>query len=108
LWAFEIRRRKDATGKNVILDAERLTQGFVFMPEKFVCDIVPASKERAAMVKREWEEANELLDGKRSLTGWLLVVFKIAVYLSLSGIQLETNQHHALASPYLTAVCLRL
>ncbi|KFY21112.1 hypothetical protein V491_03152 [Pseudogymnoascus sp. VKM F-3775] len=64
LWAFDIKPRKDAAGKDILPDAERLTQGFVCMPEEFVCDIVPTSKERAAMVEKDWEEAKELLDMK--------------------------------------------
>ncbi|KAL4794364.1 cytochrome P450 [Aspergillus venezuelensis] len=64
LWAFEIRPAKDeVTGEDIIPDQERLTQGFVCMPVEFPADIRPRSKERADMVRREWEDAKrECLD----------------------------------------------
>jgi hypothetical protein len=62
LWAFEIKPRMDAKGKPILPDPEKLTQGFVCMSESFVCDITPISAERAAVVEKEWEEAEKLLD----------------------------------------------
>lgn len=62
LWAFDIKPKKDAQGNPILPDPEKLTQGFVCMPEPFVCDITPRSAERAALVEREWAEAQTLLD----------------------------------------------
>jgi cytochrome P450 len=62
LWAFDIKPKKDAQGNPIMPDPEKLTQGFVCMPEPFVCDIKPRSVERAKMVEKEWEEARQLLD----------------------------------------------
>lgn len=59
LWAFNIEPALDDQGKPIIPDPDRLTQGFVCMPEEFPARITPRSKERAEMVAREWEEAQE-------------------------------------------------
>ncbi|OJJ54811.1 hypothetical protein ASPSYDRAFT_210517 [Aspergillus sydowii CBS 593.65] len=65
LWSFDIRPAKDAAGKDIIPDQERLTQGFVCMPEEFPASITPRSKERADRIRNEWEEAQkECLDPK--------------------------------------------
>lgn len=62
LWAFNIEPALDATGKPILPDPDRLTQGFVCMPEGYPARITPRSKERADMVLKEWKEAEELLD----------------------------------------------
>lgn len=63
LWAFDIRPAKDAKGDPIIPDQERLTQGFVCMPEEFPAEITPRSQERAKMVRGEWQKAeSELLE----------------------------------------------
>ncbi|KAL3476681.1 cytochrome P450 [Aspergillus californicus] len=65
LWAFNIEPAIDEKGKPIIPDANRLTQGFVCMPEEFPAKITPRSKDRAEIVVREWKEAeSECLDPK--------------------------------------------
>ncbi|CEL03747.1 Putative Cytochrome P450 [Aspergillus calidoustus] len=59
LWAFDIRPALDESGKEIIPDKDRLTQGFVCMPEEFPATITPRSRERAEMVRREWEAAEK-------------------------------------------------
>lgn len=62
LWAFDFAPPVDARSGEVLLpDAEKLTQGFVCMPEPYAAKITPRSKERADTVTREWEEAKDLL-----------------------------------------------
>ncbi|KAJ5555308.1 hypothetical protein N7535_007747, partial [Penicillium sp. DV-2018c] len=63
LWAFNIEPAKDAAGRPILPDADRLTQGFVCMPEEFPAKITPRSQDRADMVTREWRQAEmECLD----------------------------------------------
>lgn len=62
LWAFEVRPKIDEEERDILPDPERLTQGFVCMPEEFVADIRPRSLVRAEIVRREWEKARDLLD----------------------------------------------
>jgi len=62
LWAFNFEPEVDADGKPIIPDIERLTQGFVCMPEPYQARISPRSKERAELVEKEWSEAKRLLD----------------------------------------------
>ena len=66
LWAFDILPKVDErTGEKIIPNPDRLTQGFVCMPEPFEAYIKPRSKERASIVVREWEETRkENLDEK--------------------------------------------
>jgi cytochrome P450 len=62
LWAFDIKPALDAQGKPIYPDPEKLTQGFVCMPEEFPARIIPRSKERAAVVTKDWEDAKKLID----------------------------------------------
>ncbi|KAJ5155327.1 hypothetical protein N7492_008130 [Penicillium capsulatum] len=59
LWAFHIEPALDAAGQPIIPDANRLTQGFVCMPEEFPAKITPRSPARAEMVRAEWARAQE-------------------------------------------------
>ncbi|KAK3054884.1 hypothetical protein LTR09_004042 [Extremus antarcticus] len=59
LWAFDITPSKDDNGQPIIPDQEKLTQGFVCMPEEFPATITPRSKERADRVRREWKQAQQ-------------------------------------------------
>ncbi|KAK5017381.1 hypothetical protein LTR60_001962, partial [Cryomyces antarcticus] len=62
LWAFNFEPALDEQGREVPPDPEKLTQGFVCMPEPYKARITPRSSERAEMVRREWREAGELLN----------------------------------------------
>lgn len=63
LWAFDIEPQIDKQGDKIFPDPDRLTQGFVCMPEKFPVKIRPRSKERAEKIAKEWEGAQrECLD----------------------------------------------
>lgn len=61
LWAFDIVPKTGADGKPILPDQEKLTQGFVCMPEIFAASIVPRSAERADIVRREWRVCEETL-----------------------------------------------
>lgn len=62
VWAFDISPTMES-GKPVLPDPERLTQGFVCAPEEFPVKITPRSKEREEMVRKEWRDAEkECLD----------------------------------------------
>ncbi|OQO10321.1 hypothetical protein B0A48_04679 [Cryoendolithus antarcticus] len=70
LWAFDIAPMEGVDGKPVIPDQDKLTQGFVCMPEEFPARITPRSPARAEIVRREWREAEtKLLD--RETKQWL-------------------------------------
>lgn len=62
LWAFKIEPALDEKGRPILPDPDRLTQGFVCMPEEFPARITPRSQARADMVIKEWQEAEGLLD----------------------------------------------
>jgi len=63
LWAFNVELALDKQGKLIIPDQEKLTQGFVCMPEEFPAKITPRSRERADIVVNEWKAAEmECLD----------------------------------------------
>ena len=49
----------DSTKNKILPDQEKLTQGFVCMPEEFQATIKPRSQARAEPVKREWREAEK-------------------------------------------------
>ena len=66
LWTFDIEPVVDAVTKKTLLpDQEKLTQGFVCMPEEFQASIKPRSQARAELVRKEWQEAEkQCLDEK--------------------------------------------
>jgi cytochrome P450 len=57
LWAFRIRPAVDQNGNQILPDQEKLTQGFVCMPEEYQATITPRSQQRAEIIKREWKGA---------------------------------------------------
>lgn len=62
LWAFDIQPTLDSNGANIMPDPDEFTQGFVVEPERFPANIIPRSKERAGLIRREWKQAQEQLD----------------------------------------------
>ncbi|KAL2754153.1 hypothetical protein ACRALDRAFT_1041870 [Sodiomyces alcalophilus JCM 7366] len=63
LWAFKIEPAVGEDGKPILPDPDKLTQGFVCMPEEFPAKITPRSEDKANAVVREWKEAEkECLD----------------------------------------------
>ncbi|CAI4215871.1 unnamed protein product [Parascedosporium putredinis] len=63
LWAFKIEPKLDAAGKPILPDPDRLTQGFVCLPEPFEATFTPRSAERTDRVRTDWAEAEaECLD----------------------------------------------
>lgn len=63
LWAFNITPSLDKKGQPILPDPDRLTQGFVCLPEKFPANITPRSKQRAEIVEKEWKTTEkEYLD----------------------------------------------
>jgi hypothetical protein len=65
LWAFRIEPVLDQQGLPIIPDPDKLTQGFVCMPEEFPAKTTPRSKARANLVIQEWKDAEkQCLDPK--------------------------------------------
>ena len=62
LWAFDILPAKDESGNDVIPDGSKLSQGFVCMPEPYQATIRPRSAEKAALIRKFWNEAQKDLD----------------------------------------------
>lgn len=62
MWAFEVLPAKDDSGKDMLPDPEKLTQGFVCMLEPFQALIRPRSEKKARLVRESWSEAQEELD----------------------------------------------
>lgn len=63
LWAFNITPALDGAGNKILPDQDKLTQGFVCMPEEFPATITARSAERADVVRKEWRDAEaESLD----------------------------------------------
>jgi cytochrome P450 len=62
LWAFDIVQAKDEEGRDIVPDPSKVTQGFVCMPEPYKATIRPRSAEKAALIRKYWEEAQADLD----------------------------------------------
>jgi len=58
LWAFNI-TQKIRDGKPVPIDPDKLTQGFVCMPDTFECDIKPRDANRARLIRDDWQKAKK-------------------------------------------------
>ncbi|KAI5240963.1 cytochrome P450 [Aureobasidium subglaciale] len=63
LWAFNIKPTVDpTTGKEILPDPDKLTQGLVCMPEEFLVALTPRDQNRADLVEKEWQEVQQSLD----------------------------------------------
>jgi cytochrome P450 len=64
LWAFDFAPARDATGNDIIPDANDLTEGILVQPKAFPVTITPREDARAARVREEWAKMGSLLDEK--------------------------------------------
>lgn len=64
LWAFKFERERDENGREIIPDIERLTEGAAVLPETFLAKITVRSEEKARVVREQWREAKNNLDGR--------------------------------------------
>ncbi|CAN9193775.1 unnamed protein product [Alternaria alternata] len=62
LWAFNFRKAVDADGKEIVPDADDLTEGLFVLPKAFPAKIVPRGPERIKTIKAEWKKMEGLLD----------------------------------------------
>lgn len=62
MWAFDILPAKDTDGNDILPDPDKLTQGFVCMPEPFPAVIRPRSDKKARLIRQAWAEAQQELD----------------------------------------------
>ncbi|KAK3497921.1 cytochrome P450 [Neurospora hispaniola] len=63
LWGFNIAPKIGVDGKEIIPDQEKLTQGFVCMPEEYPATITPRDERRKGIMEEEWFAAErECLD----------------------------------------------
>jgi cytochrome P450 len=64
LWGFNI-TQKIRDGKLVPINTDKLTQGFVCMPDTFECEIRPRDAYRARIIREEWQECmTEYIDSE--------------------------------------------
>ncbi|KAK2057163.1 cytochrome P450 [Colletotrichum caudatum] len=63
LWAFRLERAVDGRGAEVVPDADDITDGVLVQPRPFPARITVRSEAHAQIVRKEWEAAQELLDG---------------------------------------------
>jgi hypothetical protein len=54
LWGFNI-TPKVRDGKPVAINPDKLTQGFVCMPDTFECEITSRDEKRARLIREDWE-----------------------------------------------------
>lgn len=62
LWAFNFEIAEDEEGKRMVPDQEKLTEGLLVLPQKFLAKIVPRSEEKAKQVKEEWTKVESKLN----------------------------------------------
>jgi len=62
LWGFEIRPKKDSSGKDILPDPEDLIVGITAIPAPYMADIRPRSEKKAEIIRRDWDDAKKLLD----------------------------------------------
>jgi cytochrome P450 len=59
LWAFDFTRPLNEQGKEIVPDPDAVTQGFVCAPVPYKAIISPRDEKRAALVRKEWEDAQK-------------------------------------------------
>ncbi|OSS45047.1 hypothetical protein B5807_09229 [Epicoccum nigrum] len=62
LWAFEFHKAVGADGKEIVPDADDLTEGLFVLPKAFPAKIVPRDAKRVKTVQAEWKKMEGLLD----------------------------------------------
>jgi hypothetical protein len=62
LWAFEFHKAVGANGKEIVPDADDLTEGLFVLPKAFPAKIVPRNAKRVKTVQAEWKKMEGLLD----------------------------------------------
>ncbi|KAK2027775.1 cytochrome P450 [Colletotrichum zoysiae] len=63
LWAFRFERAVDGRGAEVVPDADDVTDGVLVQPRPFPARITARGEAHARIVRKEWEAAQELLEG---------------------------------------------
>jgi len=58
VWGFDF-APKIRDGKPVPINPDRLTQGFVCMPDTFECEITPRDEKRARLIREDWQAARK-------------------------------------------------
>jgi len=58
LWGFNI-TPKVRNGKQVPINPDQLTQGFVCMPDTFECDIKPRDAKRTKLIREDWQKSKK-------------------------------------------------
>lgn len=61
LWAFDIRKRKDAAGNEIDIDMDDVRPGLINTMNPFDVDVKPRNLERVEWVKKHWEEQKRAL-----------------------------------------------
>ncbi|KAK7728214.1 hypothetical protein SLS57_002687 [Botryosphaeria dothidea] len=61
LWAFDIRKRKDAAGNEIDIDMDDVRPGLINTMNPFDVDVKPRNLERVEWVKKHWEEQKSAL-----------------------------------------------
>ncbi|KAG9203893.1 hypothetical protein G6514_002054 [Epicoccum nigrum] len=62
LWAFEFHKAVGTDGKEIVPDADDLTEGLFVLPKAFPAKIVPRNAKRVKTVQAEWKKMEGLLD----------------------------------------------
>ena len=62
LWTFDFHRARDVNDREIVPDADELTEGMFVMPKAFPARIVPRDTQKIARVKAEWSKMEDLLD----------------------------------------------
>lgn len=64
LWGFRMEVALGADGQPVVPDPSKLIPGMLVQPEPFPAAINPRTQARADTIRKEWAEAEELLDAE--------------------------------------------
>lgn len=62
LWAFKFEKATGADGKEIVFDAEDLTEDLFVSPKAFPANIVPRDAERVKTIKDDCKKMKDLLD----------------------------------------------
>ena len=58
LWAFDIRPATTADGQEIPVDRDAIADSAAGHPVAFACEILPRSKNRTDIIRREWEQSS--------------------------------------------------
>ncbi|OCL13766.1 putative cytochrome P450 [Glonium stellatum] len=62
LWAFNISKAKESSGKEIYIEPDAVTEAIACCPLPFQCELKPRDEKRAELLRAKWSDAQNVLN----------------------------------------------